>query len=174
MDASQRREQILAILRSSSEPVSAASLAAAVHVSRQIIVGDIALLRAAGTEIHATPRGYLLQGKDEETAGRLLYTIPCRHDNAQLAEELYTVVDNGGGLIDVTVEHPVYGQICGKLHIFSRYDADLFMETLARNNAETLCNLTGNLHLHTLACRSEEEYRRILAELDKKGILFPR
>ena len=74
----------------------------------------------------------------------------------------------------MTVEHPVYGQICGKLHIFSRYDADLFMETLARNNAETLCNLTGNLHLHTLACRSEEEYRRILAELDKKGILFPR
>ena len=77
MDASQRREQILAILRSSSEPVSAASLAAAVHVSRQIIVGDIALLRAAGTEIHATPRGYLLQGKDEETAGRLLYTSPA-------------------------------------------------------------------------------------------------
>lgn len=175
MDASQRREQILAILRSSSGPVSAASLAATVHVSRQIIVGDIALLRAAGTEIQATPRGYLLQGEDGETAGRLLYTIACRHDNGpQLAEELYTVVDNGGGLIDVTVEHPVYGQICGKLHIFSRYDADLFLETLARSKAETLCNLTGNIHLHTLACRSEEDYRRILAELDKKGILFPR
>ncbi len=174
MDASRRREQILAILRASSRPVSAAALAAETRVSRQIIVGDIALLRASGTEIQATPRGYLLQSRDEEQAGCLLYTIACRHGADQLAEELYTVVDNGGGLLDVTVEHPVYGQLCGKLHIFSRHDADLFMDTLARNHAETLCNLTGNLHLHTLACRTEEDYRRILAQLDKKGILFPR
>lgn len=173
MDAPQRREQILEILRQSDQPVSATAIASTVHVSRQIVVGDIALLRASGIEIQATPRGYLLQGKDE-AAGYLLYTIACRHDDTGLAEELYTVVDNGGGLVDVTVEHPVYGQICGKLHIFSRYDANLFMEKLAQNHATTLCNLTGNVHLHTLACRTEQDYQRILAELDKKGFLLRR
>ncbi|MGI5894392.1 MAG: transcription repressor NadR [Candidatus Merdivicinus sp.] len=174
MDASQRREKILEILRQSGQPVSATVIASSVHVSRQIVVGDIALLRAAGTEIQATPRGYLLQERDDAIAGFQMYTIACRHDEQGLAEELYTVVDNGGGLVDVTVEHPVYGQICGKLHIFSRYDANLFIEKLAKNHATPLCNLTGNVHLHTLACRTEEDYHRILAELDKKGILFPR
>lgn len=174
MDAPQRRETILSILRRGREPVSASAIAAEVGVSRQIVVGDIALLRASGTEIQATPRGYLLQSREEEGEGRLLYTIACRHNEDQLAAELYAVVDNGAGLLDVTVEHPVYGQICGKLHIFSRYDADQFIAKLRQNNAATLCNLTGNIHLHTLACRSEEEYRRVLAELDKKGFLLPR
>ena len=56
MDAAQRRETIQKLLRESREPVSAASIAARVHVSRQIIVGDIALLRAGGADIQATPR----------------------------------------------------------------------------------------------------------------------
>ncbi len=174
MDASQRREKILQILREGGEPVSASAIAAKVHVSRQIVVGDVALLRASGVEIQATPRGYLLQKVENEAEGRKLYTIACCHDREILADELYTVVDNGGALLDVIVDHPVYGQIIGKLHIFSRYDANVFMEKLDQNNAAPLCNLTGNIHLHTLACRTEGEYQRILEELDKKGILLPR
>ena len=174
MAAAQRRENILRILRESGEPVSASAIAAKVHVSRQIVVGDVALLRASGAEIQATPRGYLLQGTAGDAEGRTLYTIACCHDREHLAEELYTVVDNGGALLDVIVEHPVYGQIAGKLHIFSRYDANVFLDKLAKNNAEPLCNLTGNLHLHTLACRTEGEYQRILEELDKKGFLLRR
>ncbi|HIV18644.1 MAG TPA: transcription repressor NadR [Candidatus Merdivicinus intestinigallinarum] len=173
MDAAQRREHILQILRESGGPVSASAIAARVHVSRQIVVGDVALLRASGAEIQATPRGYLLKGT-EDTEGRQLYTIACCHDRENLAEEMYVVVDNGGALLDVIVEHPVYGQIVGELHIFSRYDVNLFVEKLEKNHASPLCNLTENIHLHTLACRTEEDYQRILEELDKKGFLLRR
>ena len=173
MDAAQRREEILTILRESGQPVSASAIAARVHVSRQIVVGDVALLRASGAEIQATPRGYLLKGS-EDTEGRRLYTIAWCHDREHLAEEMYTVVDNGGALLDVIVEHPVYGQIVGELHVFSRYDVNLFVEKLEKNHASPLCNLTENIHLHTLACRTEEDYRRILEELDKKGFLLRR
>ena len=76
MDAAQRREEILTILRESGQPVSASAIAARVHVSRQIVVGDVALLRASGAEIQATPRGYLLKWS-EDTDGRRLYTIAC-------------------------------------------------------------------------------------------------
>ena len=172
MDAAQRRETIQKLLRESREPVSAASIAARVHVSRQIIVGDIALLRAGGADIQATPRGYVLQSQDTAAVRGPVYTIACRHDRTNLAEELYAVVDNGGGLLDVIVDHPVYGQITGKLHIFSRFDADNFMEKLSDNNASILCDITNNVHLHTITCPSETEYQRILGVLDEKGILF--
>ena len=165
MDAAQRREEIRKILGRSREPVSAATIASEVHVSRQIVVGDIALLRAGGADIQATPRGYILQTQDEKAADGLTYTIACRHSRENLAEELYAVVDNGG-------RHPVYGQLTGKLHIFSRFDADAFMEKLAENNASILCDITDNVHLHTIVCRSEEDYRRILSVLEEKGILF--
>lgn len=78
MDAVQRRERIQQILRDSKEPVSAAAMASQVHVSRQIIVGDVALLRAGGMDIQATPRGYILQTQDSEAEGNQ-YTIACRH-----------------------------------------------------------------------------------------------
>ena len=172
MDAAQRREEIRKILGRSREPVSAATIASEVHVSRQIVVGDIALLRAGGADIQATPRGYILQTQGEKAADGLTYTIACRHNRENLAEELYAVVDNGGRLLDVIVEHPVYGQLTGKLHIFSRFDADAFMEKLAENNASILCDITDNVHLHTIVCRSEEDYRRILSVLEEKGILF--
>lgn len=171
MDAVQRRERIQQILRDSKEPVSAAAMASQVHVSRQIIVGDVALLRAGGMDIQATPRGYILQTQDSEAEGNQ-YTIACRHGRDNLKEELYAVVDNGGGLLDVIVEHPVYGQITGKLHIFSRFDADNFVEKLLKNRASILCDITDNVHLHTLICRSEADYQRILAVLEEKGILF--
>ena len=60
MDTKERREQILSLLAESAIPVSASKLAARFDVSRQIIVGDIGVLRAAGCEIEATARGYLL------------------------------------------------------------------------------------------------------------------
>lgn len=171
MDAGERRERVLALLRESGGPVSASALAKEVSVSRQVIVGDIALLRAAGTDIQATPRGYLLGGEEKER-GKLIRTIACRHDREGMGEELYTVVDNGAGVIDVIVEHPVYGQISGKLHIFSRFDVRNFLSKVAENNAAILCDLTNHVHLHTISCHSQEEYCRVLSELDKKGILF--
>jgi len=171
MDAAQRRERILELLKQSVQPVSATTIAGQFQVSRQIIVGDIALLRAANVTISATPRGYILLDQSAD-ADKIIHTIACRHGLDNLAEELYLIVDNGCGLIDVIVEHAVYGQISGQLHIFSRYDADNFLKKLAKDHASPLCELTGGIHLHTISCSSEEAYKRVISELKAKGILF--
>lgn len=171
MDAAERRRKILELLKAEEQPLSASVIAGRFQVSRQVIVGDIALLRAANVSISATPRGYILTDQNAR-ADETVHTIACRHDSRGLAEELYTIVDNGCGLIDVTVEHAVYGQLSGQLQIFSRYDADNFLKKLEQDHASPLCDLTGGIHLHTISCRSEEAYQRVLDELNAKGILF--
>ena len=169
MNAAERRIKIPHLLAQSDGPVSATALAAQCGVSRQIIVGDVALLRAGGLGVLATPRGYVLMRgeKDAQT-----YTIACRHGRDRLAEELYAVVDNGGALLDVIVDHAVYGQLSGRLHIFSRYDADEFLRKLSSNEASPLSSLTDGIHLHTLSCPSPECFTRICAVLREKGLLI--
>lgn len=171
MDAAERRQEIIEYLKQNSQPVSASAIAARFSVSRQIIVGDIALLRAGNVRISATPRGYILTSHSGEENG-LTRTIACKHSIGNLAQELYTIVDNGCGLLDVIVEHSVYGQISGQLQIFSRYDADCFMEKLKQKNAMPLSDLTGGIHLHTLSCPSDTAYERVLFELKRKEILL--
>ena len=166
MTASERREAILSYLHSSDSPVSASSLAARLSVSRQIIVGDIALLRAAGHEIEATPRGYVLP----RGGSGMRRTVACVHSVGDTARELYAIVDNGCTAIDVVVEHPIYGQIVGQLQIRSRYDVDRFVEKL--EGAPPLSALTGGIHLHTIECSDEEAYRRVLAALRREGFLL--
>ncbi len=169
MNSEQRRAGILALLREESRPLSASAIAGHFGVSRQIIVGDVALLRAAGEDIAATPRGYILQKGEHFSQKR---TIACRHHDEKLARELYIVVDNGCAVLDVTVEHPVYGQILGQLQIFSRYDVDQFLEKLAISNAPPLCALTNGVHLHTIQYQHEDDFARVLEQLKKEGILF--
>lgn len=172
MNAAERRQKILSLLESSRVPVNATALAGACRVSRQVIVGDIALLRAFNYHILSTPRGYLYPPGSADENRR--YVIACRHTKDQLQKELYLVVDNGGGILDVIVEHPVYGQISGGLHIFSRHDVDTFMNKLNNGQASPLSRLTDGVHLHTICCRKEEDYQRILSALEAEGILFHR
>ncbi|MDE8735186.1 transcription repressor NadR [Eubacteriales bacterium DFI.9.88] len=171
MDANKRRSQILALLKKSQMPVSASSLAEQLSVSRQIIVGDVAILRASGAHISATPRGYVY----EEEASAFPYEglLACRHSPDQLQEELYTIVDYGGFVIDVTIEHPLYGQLSGPLNIGSRYDVDLFIEKVeAAENAKPLSVLTGGIHLHRIGCKDSAVFSLIKEKLDEKGIIF--
>lgn len=173
MNPAERRENILKILEKKDAPVSAGTLAKHMKVSRQVIVGDVALLRASSQPIAATPRGYILENTDSKT-GKILRTIACRHEENDIVTELYAVVDNGCGVLDVTVEHAVYGQISGRLQVFSRFDADDFVRRLEKSRSLPLCNLTGGVHLHTISCPSEEAYRRVLERLEQKGILLNR
>ena len=105
MRAEERRQAIEDILRKSAQPISAGTLAARFSVSRQIIVGDIALLRAAGADISATPRGYVIQHSPEG----LVRQVAVQHDAAGMEAELNAVVDYGCTVLDVIVEHPIYG-----------------------------------------------------------------
>ena len=116
MSAAQARRQAVAqALEEAVGPVSAAALAERFSVSRQIIVGDVALLRAGGTDILATPRGYLLGGR----GGGVERTVACVHAPEEMERELNAIVDAGGEVVDVIVEHPVYGQLTGLLGVRS-------------------------------------------------------
>ena len=128
MNAAQRRERILTRLTGASEPMSASLLAGELGVSRQIVVGDVALLRAAGAQIDATPRGYQLHPAAKGYTG----ILACVHRTAEeMRAELYTVVDQGGVVVDVAVENPLYGELRGNLNLASRYDVDLFLRQAA-------------------------------------------
>lgn len=162
-----RKTRIMEIISSSDKPVSASKIAKELGVSRQIIVGDVALLRASGEDITATPRGYIL-GTNRSNH----YTIAVKHNNDQLEEELNTIVDLGGKVEDVIVEHPLYGEIKGNLHIYSRYDVSKFMSAVKDNDIAPLSLLTDGVHLHTITVPDEETLERIKEALDEKHILL--
>ena len=134
MDAAARRAAILSRLEQTDHPVSAAALAREFAVSRQIIVGDVALLRAGGADIAATPRGYVLP----RDSAALLRTVACVHDREGMARELEIMVDQGCQVVDVVVEHPIYGQLAGQLHLSSRYDVQEFIRSVSKNQANLL------------------------------------
>ncbi len=166
MRAEARRQSILDALREADRPLSASALAARLSVSRQIIVGDVALLRAAGADITATPRGYVL---GRAAGGRR--TVACRHSGANMERELYLMVDHGCTVEDVIVEHSVYGQLTGQLNLSSRYDVDEFIRKVSESDARPLSDLTGGIHLHTLLCPSDDAFRSLLNALDQAGFL---
>ena len=168
MNAETRRKKILEQLSGSAGPVSATALAGMFSVSRQVIVGDIALLRASGAEITATPRGYLLA---REQSG-LVKTVAVKHTMEQTEQELCIFVDNGCTVEDVIVEHHIYGQLVGALQLSSRYDVSQFMERLRTGGASALSSLTDGIHLHTLSCPDEAAFDRAYAELKQAGLLL--
>ena len=168
MNAEMRRRSILERLKTENGPVSAAALAAQLGVSRQIIVGDVALLRACGAEISATPRGYMLS-RDE---GFIIRTAACCHSGGDMRAELDIMVDNGCIVRDVIVEHPIYGQIAGSLQLRSRYDVEQFIERSRETDAAPLSSLTDGIHLHTLLCPDERAYERVCAQLRESGFLL--
>ena len=168
MHAAQRRDALLELLRTSRGPVSATALARRFSVSRQIIVGDVALLRAGGLEITATPRGYLLPRADAD----LLVTFACRHRSDQMEAELNAIVDQGCTVLDVIVEHPVYGQLTAPLHVSSRYDVAQFIARCRQSEAVPLSHLTEGIHLHTVSCRDLQAAGRVRAVLEQLGFLY--
>lgn len=166
MRAEKRRQAILEVLRQSSHPVSAGYFAQRFSVSRQVVVGDVALLRAAGADISATPRGYVIL----KAAGGFVRQVACCHDAAGMEAELNAVVDQGCAVADVIVEHPVYGQLTGPLQLSSRYDVGQFLSRCA--GARPLSDLTGGIHLHTLSCPDEDAFRRVRDVLRDLGVLL--
>ncbi|MCQ2473366.1 MAG: transcription repressor NadR [Saccharofermentans sp.] len=164
-----RREKILTILSESDAPISATSLASRFGVSRQIIVGDIALIRAQGINVTATPRGYVIA---DNATDSIIRTIAVKHSDKDTALELNTIVDYGCKIIDVIVEHPLYGQISGQLQIASRFDVEQFIAEVKKEKAHSLSELTNGIHLHTIECPTEESYEHVVSKLKELGILL--
>ena len=170
MTGENRRKAIAELLQKATAPISAAKLAEEFSVTRQIIVADIALLRASGFCISADNKGYTLETKAAHDG--IVKRIAVRHKKEEVSDEFYAVVDNGGTILDVIVEHPVYGKISAELNISSRYEADEFANKISKAGVNPISMLTEGLHIHTVAVKDEAAFLRILDKLSSLGILI--
>ena len=169
MTAEQRRQEILTLLEQTDTPLSAAALAHRFSVSRQIVVQDVALLRTGGSMIFATPEGYVMPNVAGNVVRRVIAT---KHTtNAQMRDELETVVDLGGTMVDVSIEHPVYGEMTAPLRLSSRAGVEVFMRHFESGETSPISQLTGGVHLHTVEAPDEQTMERILTALREKGSL---
>lgn len=166
MNGQERREQIVKMIRDSEKPVAGTALAKAFGVSRQVIVQDMALLRANGQEILSTHRGYILQEKAEPSR-----VFKVHHTGERVEEELNLFVDLGGKVEDVFVYHKVHGIIRVELRIKSRREVQKYLQEIASGNSTQLLNLTAGYHYHTITAESEEILNMIQEELAEKGML---
>lgn len=170
MEGEERREKIRKLLGTSANPVSGAELAKTMGVSRQVIVQDIALLRAMDKNILSTNKGYIIYNPDPGST-RVKRTIAVKHEDKDMQEELYLVVDCGGTVLDVVVEHDVYGQLTGELILKNRRDVDDFIEKINNSRSQSLLTLTGGNHFHTIEADDEAVLRRIEDKLKERGFL---
>jgi len=166
MTGAERRKKILEMMRNSPEPISGTMLAGKTGVSRQVVVQDIALLRTEGNTITATTKGYLL-----EKADRNIRLFKVYHENERTEEELNLIVDMGGTVLDVMVNHKIYGKISAPLDIKSRRDVQKFMERLKAGKSTPLLNITSGYHFHRVYGEKEEILDEIEEMLREKGFL---
>lgn len=166
MSGEERRKQILQILARADKATAAVSLARRFDVSRQVIVQDIALLRANGVSIFSTNRGYLIEQKGE--ASRV---FKIRHTDEETEEEMNLIVDYGGKIDDVFVYHKVYGVVRAKMNIKSRHDVRQYLEDISTGKSSLLKNITSGYHYHTIMAESEEILNCIKGKLEERGFL---
>ena len=131
-DGEMRRMNILEILNNRTTPVSGTELAGKLGVSRQVIVQDIALLRADNKEIMSTYKGYILHSPDKDSR-EYMRVLRVNHGTEDTLDELQTIVDYGGRVLDVSVEHGLYGHITVDLIINNRLDASEFVAQMEQS-----------------------------------------
>lgn len=167
MSGEERRTSILNIICNSKTPISGGKLSKELNVSRQIIVSDIALLRASGYDIISTNRGYVINNPSG-----ISFIIKVNHTDEQIEDELNTIVDLGGTVVDVFVNHKVYGRISANLNIRSRRNVMEFINGIKSGKSTPLKNITSNYHYHTITAESNDIIKLIKEELNNKGYLI--
>ena len=168
-DSARRRRQILGWLRAHGGPAPGGEIAKHFRVSRQCLVQDIAILRASGEEILATPTGYRLPAEANRAHRAIL---ACKHSPERTEEELQILLDHGVRILDVIVEHPIYGELRGSLMLESRADLQDFLAHVRASHAALLSSLTGGVHLHTVEASRPEMISRAKAQLRARGFLL--
>ena len=169
MKADERRSNIIEMLMKEKRAIKGTTLAESFNVTRQIIVKDIAILRAKGNNIIATPDGYMI---NEDNSNRVKSVIAVNHNDEEVIKELEIVVKYGGIIEDVIVEHPLYGEIRGILMIKNLNDLNKFKNSLNQIDAKPLSMLTNGVHLHTISADSVENIELIKEELKESGFIL--
>lgn len=165
----ERRSRLLAILKASGEPVTGSELSRVANVSRQVIVGDITLLKAKNEPIIATSQGYLYLAESQPRQAERI--VACSHGPGRTEEELNLLVDLGVTVRDVRIEHPVYGDLTASIMVSNRRETAQFMEKIKETGAAFLSELTGGIHLHTLSAASPELLDEAEEALESAGLL---
>ena len=168
MIGEKRREAIIDILLHSDKPLNGTDLAKKLDVSRQVIVTDIALIRANGTDITSTNRGYIISGS---TKMRRVYKVV--HSDEDVATEMNAIVDLGGCIEDVFIYHKVYGKVQAPMDIKNRRDVKKYLENIKEGKSSYLKNAASGYHYHTISADSVEALDDILEELKSLGFLAP-
>lgn len=166
MKVTERRKAIVNLLSASKTPISGGELSKQFNVSRQIIVQDITVLKGLGYEIFSTHHGYVLQ-----KSPLVERVFKLKHTTEQTEDELNSIVDLGGTVVDVFVWHKVYGRISASLNIFSRLQVKQFLEGVRTGKSTELMNITGGYHYHTVRADSEEVLNKIENYLKEKNYL---
>lgn len=166
-----KREDRLDLIRNHLEispaPLAGESLSQLFGVSRQTIVQDIQSLKSQGHDIVSTHRGYLLMQKP-----RPQRVFQVRHQHAQIGDELATIVEAGGRIIDVYVLHPMYGKLQVPLNIGTLGEVETFTRQLEEGKLQPLMHLTDAVHFHTVSALDEMVLEEISQRLKKKGYLI--
>ncbi|MCY0907479.1 MAG: HTH domain-containing protein, partial [Sulfobacillus thermotolerans] len=117
MTGSERRAWLKAHLNGTT-PIAGHELSQTLGVSRQVVVQDIALLRAEGHPIISTPRGYMIW---EKPSGSIRQVLAVKHsdDPHIVRQELLTLVSHHVTVLNVIVAHPLYGELVGNLNLTS-------------------------------------------------------
>ena len=168
MTGAERRKTILKLMKESTKPLSGGALGAATGVSRQVVVQDIALLRSEGHSILATARGYLLDEPKEKKCTRLFKVY---HDESRTEEELNLIVDLGGVVEDVMVNHKVYNKVSAPLNIKNRRDVQNFLKNLRDGKSTPLSKITSGYHFHLVSAEEMEILNEIEDVLRQNNFL---
>ena len=169
MDRSGRLKLLGTLLREAAGPLSGAELAERLGVSRQAVVQDVAHLRNRGIPVAATAHGYVLQ----PSGGVARRLVAVRHEQEDIFDELVTVVEAGGRVVDVVVDHPVYGELRGTIGCSTRAEVVRFVHLLTSTGQRPLSSLADGFHLHTLEAPDEATLDRVERALREKGFLSP-
>lgn len=167
MKAEKRREEILSFIGNAEEPIPANVLKDRFNVSRQVIVQDIAILRANGYDITATNRGYFLNTKLQAVR-----VFKCRHTFEQIVDEGMLVIAEGGRIEDIFVNHRLYGRISARLDLHNRTHVEELYRSLVSGASKPLMSVTDGYHYHTVSADGEETLDRIEEKLRSAGFLI--
>lgn len=167
MTTKQRRDEIIGVLKEHKKPIKGSVLSKMFNVTRQVIVKDIAILRASGIDIIATPEGYILN----YSLDKIKRIIAVNHDRSNIEKELEIIISHGGIIEDVIIEHLIYGEIKANLMIKNIREMKNFMNKFNECNMNPLLELTEGIHLHTVCTDNEEDMNNILLELEEENFL---
>ena len=166
MKVAERRKAIVNLLMSEQEAIPGNALSERFGVSRQIIVQDITVLKGSGYEILSTHNGYIMQKSPLKERVFKVY-----HTTEQTEDELNTIVNLGGTVVDVFVWHKVYGKMTAKLNIFSALQIKQFIEGVRSGKSTELMTVTGGYHYHTVCAESEDKLDKIHSALEERGYI---